>query len=202
MSEIQRKKGLLVRLLAASVVGLAIAGTAYLCAYYELRWHFDFDARFDSRKLRRMDEEIQEHRRKTGHLPLNLAELKEGPYRRNDSGQPMDRYNRLHHYRIEGDGYELFSFGRDGQLGGVGLDAEIYPNGPNQPATLYQFSFDLPTEGPQQTCILAGVCAGLVCLLQTRQRGWGIFFMRLGGTAVGAVLAAIAISVVHIPSGH
>ena len=191
-----RNRSLLLRVIAAVAVGSAIAGTAYLCAFYELRWNFWYhnSKGYASFQVRYIQSEIEEYRKEKGHLPANLEMLHERGWK--------DAWNRPLHYEVEGDSYKLFSYGQDGEPGGEGPDADIFADRPPQPPTLYQFTFDLSTEGVQQSCILAGVCAGLVCLFQTRKRGWGVFFARLGATAVGAVLAAIAISVLHVPTGH
>jgi hypothetical protein len=108
-------------------------------------------------------------------------------------------------YRVEGDSYTLYSFGRDSRLGGEGLNADIYPSSEGRPLelpTLRQFTFNLPTEGIQWTCFLAGVCASLVCLQPSRNRSGAGFLARVGATAIGAVLLAIFLSALHLPSGH
>jgi hypothetical protein len=193
---IKRNRDLLLRLLAALAVGLAIASTAYLCAFYELRWSF-WHASLEGyawSKVRLAAREIEEYRKEKGRLPANLEELRKGGWN--------DVWDRPLHYEVEGDSYKLYSYGRDGVPGGEGPDADIFADRPPEAPTIYQFTSEMPSEGVQCSCILAGVCTGLVCLLQSRKQGRAVFFGRLIVTAIGAVLAAIAISIVHIPSGH
>jgi hypothetical protein len=184
------------RLIAALAVGSAIASTAYFCAYYELKWAFwQYSSEgYAWSVVWRGRAEIEDFRKAKGHLPADLKELREGEWN--------DMWNRPLHYEVEGDSYKLYSYGRDGEPGGEGLDADMYANTRPKPPTLHQFTFDYETKGIQATCFLAGVCAGIIRLLQKRKRGWGVFLMRLGATAIGAVIAAMVIGILHIPTGH
>jgi hypothetical protein len=199
------------RLLAAGAVGLVVAGTAYICAYYDQRGHLNYRfLEWDTQhELDSLQEAIEKHRRATGHLPADLAELDEVKgqrrFRVDADGRVVDVWKHPYQYRVEGDGYTLYSFGWDGRPGGAGRDADIYPTSAGRPAelpTLRQFTFDLPTRGVQLTCFLAGVCAGLICLLPPRHRRRTAFLARVGATVVGAILTAVVISYLHIPTGH
>ena len=193
---IKRNRGLLLRLLGALAGGLAIASTSYLCAYYESRWIFWNHTMegYSWSKVRLAMREIDEYRKEKGRLPANLDELHKGAW--------IDAWDRPLHYELEGDRYRLYSYGRDGESGGVGPDADIFSDRQPEAPTLYQFTFEMHAEGVHCGCILAGVFAGLVCLLQSRKHGWDTFFLRLGVTAIGAFLAAIAMSALHVPTGH
>ena len=199
------------RLLAALSAGVAIAGTAFIGAYCEMGGapNYRRGEWFTRHELDDLREAVERHRQATGRLPANLADLKEvkgrDRYKHHADGGPLDAWDRPHQYRVDGDGFALFSFGRDGLRDGVGLDADIYPTlagRPQEMPTLRQFAFELPTDGIRFTCIMAGVCGGLICLIQSRRRGGFELLAFAGATMVGAVLVAVFISFLHIPSGH
>ncbi len=217
MSKRNRVRDVVGLLLVSTAVGLVIASTAYLCAYYTQR---DQWSKLDSDELDRVVEvrtrhelvnlqkAIEEYRQADGSLPANLSELEEvkGQHRFqvDADGQVMDPWKHPYQYRIAGESFILYSFGRDGQPGGDGFDADIYPTSvrvPIEPPTLREFTFDHPTKGVQWTCFLAGLCASLVCLLPSRNRRGTAFLARVCGTAVGAFLIAVVISSLHT-SGH
>jgi hypothetical protein len=196
------------RLLAAAAVGLAAASTAYLCAYSNMRDHSNY--RLDDyvqHELNMLEEAVEKHRRTTGRLPASLTELEgvKDRHRLNGAGQVIDMWEHPFQYRVEGETFTLYSLGREGRSGGEGLDADIYPSSAGRPIespTLRQFTFDLPTRGVQLTSLLAGVCAGLVCLRSSRNRRGVGWLALVVATALGAVLIAVVLSFLHIPTGH
>ncbi|MFT3883149.1 MAG: type II secretion system protein GspG [Gemmatales bacterium] len=189
------------RLLVAFVVGLFIAFTSYLCAYFNQRGAYGL-VTGEPFSIRHVQHAIETHREKAGRWPTSLAEVEDLKDRLNDQGQFLNPWNHPYQYRVEGDKYELYSLGKDGQPGGEGLDADLQARNRPEPPTLRQFTLDLPTGGVLAACILSGVCAGLFCLMQKRDLSRRSFYLRLGATAIGAILLAVVISVLHIPSGH
>ena len=73
---------------------------------------------------------------------------------------------------------------------------------PPEVPTLRQFTFELPTKGVQRTCILAGVCATLVCLLVTRSRRGAGLLSRMAVIVIGAIIIAVALSALQLPMSH
>jgi hypothetical protein len=211
MRERNRLLSVIGRLLVAAVVGLVVAGTAYLCTYFDQRSWPQYRTREEStqRKLDSLHLEIERHRRTTGRLPADLADL-EGVHRYRHfaidaAGRVVDLWDRPYHYRVEGDAFVLFSLGADGQEGGFGRDADLYPTTVGRPPelpTLRQFTLDLPTKALQRTCIAAGIGAALVCVLVTRSRRGTNYVGRVAATMVGFFLAAIAITSLQIPPPH
>ncbi|MBY0457808.1 MAG: type II secretion system protein GspG [Gemmataceae bacterium] len=197
------------RSLVAAAVGVAVAGTAYLGAYFERGSHpnYRWTEIMTQSSLDDIQKAVEEHRQVTGRLPASLSEMPSLKDRHGTDadGRFVDLWGHPFRYQVEGEDFTLCSFGRDGRPGGDGLDADIYPTSagrPFQPPTLRQFTFDLPTVAVQETCFAAGVCAALVCLLPSRNRRGVGFFARVGVTAVGAVLVAVVLSALHVPSGH
>jgi hypothetical protein len=199
------------RLVVAAAAGSIVAGTAYLCTYLDQRGQSEYRTRelTTQDKLDSLQYEIEKYRRTTGRFPTDLAEL-EGVrffrhYAVDHEGRVVDLWNRPYHYRVESDGFELFSLGADGQEGGVGRDADLYPTIAGRPLelpTLRQFTLDLPTRVLQRTCIAAGVGAALACLLVTRSRRGTNYLGRVAATMVGFFLVAIAVASLQIPPPH
>jgi hypothetical protein len=157
--------------------------------------------------------EIETYRAQFGKLPASLADLgleKKERFHLDGEDEPVDAWNRPLHYEIKGDSYDLYSLGRDGHPGGFGLDADLYA-GKSNPETerlpLGQFASAYGNEGIKVVCILAGVLAFPICLLGVKNRAkdhfsWVTLLGNLGLTAFFAVMAAVAICVLHLPTGH
>ncbi len=215
MSRSDELRGLMLRILLCLATAAVISVTAYLCAWFEYRGfpYFQWQQHDTRDRLEELRAEIERYRETNGHLPTSLAELevvKEKKVRVDDEGRPVDSWHRPFHYQVDDGGYDLYSLGRDGRVGGFGLDADLHA-GKRDPATelptLWQFTTQLNTEGIQLSCILAGVLAFPLCLLGIRRgatnRVSPIKVLVVHGvTAVFAVLTAVVISVLHLPSGH
>jgi len=210
MTRRDRVRRVVLRLLAAAAVGVATTGIAFVCAYFNQSGHSNYwDLQWSTRlTLDEIEKVIEAHRRASGRWPATLAEVDEVRSHsrfRAEGREVVDWWGNAYQYRVEDDRITLYSFGRDGRPGGDGLDADIYPTSTGRSSsqpTLRQFAFDLPTGGIWSACGLAGVCAALVCLLPSRNLSRAEFLARVAATAVGAVVAAVAISYLHIPSGH
>jgi hypothetical protein len=166
------------RLVLGLATAIAVSGTAYLTAWqslrgYDLLRHGQFATRRDLEVLR---SGIERHGNATGSLPARLADLDEVKtegVRVDDAGEVVDYWLHPYQYRVEGDNYTLFSYGRDGQLGGTGLDTDLYAGEEHHPGeclTLWQFTTAWGVGGIQVTCILAGLVAFPLCFLQGRER--------------------------------
>jgi hypothetical protein len=157
--------------------------------------------------------EVERYRVANGRLPTSLAELeavKEHKVPLDDEGRPLDSWQRPFHYEVNDGSYDLYSLGRDGRAGGFGLDADLHAGKRDlatELPTLWQFTTQLDTEGIQLSCFLAGLLAFPLCLLGVTRGARGrVSPARIvvvhGLTALFAVLTAVVISVLHLPSGH
>ena len=117
------------RLMLCLATAIVISATAYLCAWYNFRcfWYFrPLEAVVTRSLLHELQDQITDYQRKNGHLPATLAELEEVKNRSlriDRAGLPVDGWERPIHYEVQGNSYELYSLGRDGQPGGTGPDA-------------------------------------------------------------------------------
>jgi hypothetical protein len=89
----------------------------------------------------------------------------------------------------------------------------VYPQVPGQSEqlpTLWQFAFEMQTEGMMAACLLAGVFAGLVWVVAVREpvevgKTWPRLLVALAAmtvTFIVSLLAALFMSALHLPSGH
>jgi hypothetical protein len=204
------------RLVAAVLVAAVVASVAYYCAWRNYRKWEGFRGLQDmtERELDHVQERVELERAVTGKLPGALAEIRDWELvavHLDERKQPVDVWWNAIQYETNGDRFVVYSFGRDGRPGGDGLDGDLYPRSSGRPrpvATLWQFTADPEARGIQTSCVLAGAFAGLVCLLPAHDRrhctrpSWGRFLIRIAVTAVAAVVGALVISVLHLPTGH
>ena len=195
---------------------LIISATAYLCAY--LNYCNNIFHRSPQR-LTRIDlellrQDLERHKQKTGDWPAALTDLnvvKEKHVRVDEAGRPVDHWGRPIQYKLKDRVYVLFSYGRDGAPGGVGQDADLFAGQPDpapEPPSLWEFTTMPDALLTQVPCILAGVVAFPLLLLQAKGRPGNRptvakIVVANVVTAFFAILAALMIATLHlIPGGH
>ncbi|ODT96366.1 MAG: hypothetical protein ABS79_08060, partial [Planctomycetes bacterium SCN 63-9] len=152
-----------------TAIGLAMALTAYLCAYYNFRdsdnYHRDQD--YALRQLAEWKKAIDVYHQKNGKYPRDADELKQGPPPlswMDDRAFPPDPWDHPYQYLPKGNGYAILSWGRDGKSGGEGFDHDLAVTDRSQIGdgvswrqsvdvpTLRQFTTDYPTHGMRLPC--------------------------------------------------
>src|SRR5438552_1279463 len=113
MADPMNRRRLAVRLLLAFTIAALVSATAYLCAWYQYRgFHYYLLEQQETRKiLDLLREDIEVHRKLTGNLPAQLADLECVKAERvpvDAAGRPRDMWGRPFQYRIEADGYSVF----------------------------------------------------------------------------------------------
>jgi hypothetical protein len=197
-------------LLLGFATALVVAATAYLCAWYRFRdsEHFNYEQAITRRSLDLLRAEIEDFRKTKGKLPATLPDLnaKQDVV---DTRRFLDGWGRPFEFQVEGDNYRLFSYGRDGAPGGRGFDADLYSDqkGVSEPFTFWEFATDPQTMGLRVGCILAGVIAFPLCLLQSNPRTGerprlAKVLAANAVTAVFCILAALVMASLHIQPGH
>lgn len=205
----------MVILLLCLATALAISATAYLCAWTHYRsLNVHGFARNTWMDLERLRKDIDDYKATTGHWPARLTDLpavKEHNVHLDNAGNPVDSWDRPLHYRVEGESYTLFSYGRDGQAGGFGQDADLYAGrvlSEEQRPTLWQYSHTRDALPALIASVMAGVVAFPIFLLNARGKegkrpSLVMVLLANAVTAVFAVLAAVMISGLHVvPGGH
>jgi len=223
-----------IRLILCFITAIVISSTAYICAWYESRDYELFFPEQDHTRstIKGRSEDIQKYQKAHGKLPATLAEL----YPKMDSQATMvaigggaaaatlavlfpkmdsqrenvrrltDGWQRPLIYEVRNEEFDLYSYGRDGKPGGIGLDADIHsaqPWTPEHRLTLWQFSNAWGVAGIQTVCLLTGAIAfPLYFAIGKRQTPKRPSLLRVLVTVVFSILAAVAMSVLYLPSGH
>jgi general secretion pathway protein G len=216
-----RAKNRLLRLLACAAVGVAMAGTTYVCAYRGMRHASPFEDRHRGafQSVIHLKGVLEDFHKEKGRYPERLAALNGGlpEYLQPDSsGQILDPWKHPYEYRSDGQSYTLRSLGIDGQPGGPGLARDVdareiileegsYPFRYHVRPTFWQYTFDLETTKPTMlVCALAGVFASVACFVTPRDRrlGLGGTIGSLLGTLLACFVVTMLIAILHTPSHH
>jgi general secretion pathway protein G len=203
------------QLILCLVTAVVVGSTAYICAWLSLGnyWLFTGKQGTTRTELSLLSDAIEKYRQKNGHLPAELTDLDRettSVLLPDQRGWPCDFWSRPFHYDVNGDSYDLYSLGRDGQPGGDGLDADLHADRIDlwtEKLTLRQFTEETRTGGIRATCFLAGAIALPLCLLgikkSTLERASRAkTFFRYVVTVLFTLVMAVVISVLHLPTGH
>jgi hypothetical protein len=204
------------RILLCLATSLVVAGTAYTCAYLNYRklatpTESTEPTRADLETLRQA---IESYKATTGHLPKYLSDLPVVKDRKVQTKEefPVDQWGFPIRYEVTDGAFKLYSNGKLGKPGGIGSYAQLVAGAPDPaagpPPTFGQFLTEPKTFLLQAACILGGVAAFPLCLLQARAKGGkrptlGQAVVLNLVTAVFATFAALVIGMLHIiPGGH
>jgi general secretion pathway protein G len=173
-SRIGRQSGrLTARLLLSLATAVLVFVTAYFCAWkmYYLRHGLEYQTTRSFLDL--LSSEVEEYRQSHGKLPDRLEDLevvKDQEFPKNEAGQAMDYWRNPFQYEVQDDKYEIYSYGRDGKPGGIGLDADLFAGGRLPFPTLLQFATLPDAFGTFMLCLLSGLVAFPICLLHGMEK--------------------------------
>ena len=207
------------RLLASTAVGLAMAGTTYVCAFLELRQETgrprSHEAAFHALGL--LKDALESFHKENGSYPESLAELKDKVafLEFEPSGELLDPWHHSYQYASQGESYTLLSLGYDGQPGGVGLATDVDARAvtgkdgayefPNLGApTLWQYTFDCDTRPIKNVCVLSGIFAFVACLVSLRNEQVHVVtrVTRLVTTLAACLFVTLILNLLHLASKH
>lgn len=208
----------LYRFVIASCVGFIVTALAILVAWQSVRDSMQVRPQqwYTQLVLREIDDAITAYQQKSNGLPRSLGELrtveKEGrlQFRFDENGVILDGWHRPFLSTFDGTNFVVTSYGRDGKPGGTGPDCDL-TNKNRHPResllTFLQFVCDRSLRGMVGTCVVCGVLAFFLSLLTVKpldltRRGRFVLARKLVATVIGAVIVAVIISALHIPSGH
>jgi len=207
----------------ASTAGIIVAFLSTIAAW--LQWgrldnvrYAQADTKFDLRHAARA---VEEYREQEGKLPDDWSDLEipfdtDGPYKsyhivHPELGTLHDCWDRPIEYTTDGETFQLKSFGQDGKPGGRGLDYDLTHDNLNASEsfpTYYQFLFECSTEGILITsCLASGIITFFMTLVIAeskrlyRKKAIRII-IDFAITAIGALVVALILSILHIPTGH
>ena len=164
---------LVARLTVAAVTAVLVSVLVYLGVWTTLRQAvvmggFGCGSRITVMKndFFQIRQALSKFSREHSRYPDSLNELPELK-----DWKPLDPWRRPYQYQKTGDGFRLFSLGRDGRVGGIGMDADI----DSDPAisidispTISQFLFEGASSGLLLSiALVASLCAGLALYLMS-----------------------------------
>ncbi len=159
--------------------------------------------------LRGISDAVRAYHQAYGAIPASLSDLaglENGYSWVNPNGPTLDGWGRPFIYLREESGFEVLSFGRDGQPGGVGLDADLSTSdlkGRAPLPTLGQFLFELPTGTIVSWCLATGALGAILTfyLVRSPRVSWSLMG-KIGATVLAAGVVAGWMMFLHIPTGH
>jgi hypothetical protein len=197
----------------ALLVGASVAVVSFVTAWLETRGAPGFTVqqiitRFD---LARIQSALEAYQQASNAPAPSLATLKGFTNLSNrTSGELLDGWERPYHYESNEAGAIVFSYGRDGEPMGVGLDYDLTTRDPRAKESLptfRQFLYDLRTGKMQGVSILSGLVAFFLTLFSARKLTFSIrsillFAFKIGIVIIGATSVAVILSALHVPTGH
>jgi hypothetical protein len=163
-----------------------------------------------ARDAHQLQELLDQYVKRHGRYPDRLAEVVSSD---EEARHYVDPWKNPYQYEKTDKGFRLFSLGRDGKPGGIGLDADFDLTNTSLPAlqvTLLQFLFE--GEGSGRLFVIAlsaSACAWLMCFLlavlpqQPSMISWPRFLMSVLVTTVAAFfVAGCLIAIYLVGSGH
>lgn len=202
----------------AMLCGATVYVVLMVAAWYNLRGYVC--RRQDQTRLilRILRGDIATFRKQNNALPRVLTDIPDfDRFGAVAGGPPVDAWNNLIDYSRAGESYELISYGRDRQPGGVGLDADLFDDDRNREQTQVTFAqFFTETdmsEVARGRLEIAGLIAGAMVSfmtfrslreIDTSQKPLNpIRFVRHLLAIMGiAILVGSFLLVLHIPIGH
>ena len=113
----------------ALVCGLVVYAILNITAWRQLGGHVNVCRRqgFTQRWLWIVGNQIQAFAKERGRLPEKLEDLPDlASISNTDDGPLQDESGSPIQYLVDGDSFQLFSYGRDRMPGGIGLDADLH----------------------------------------------------------------------------
>jgi hypothetical protein len=218
------------RLIVSLAAGLLVLWIATAVSFQQYRASAEYlFQRYTLRYLLNTEDAVETYRREHHALPKTLGDLSPiSGVARDASRGPVDRWFHPLHYQIEGDRYQIVSYGRDGKPGGIGLDFDlsgdqvtkdrrnstiIFRLPPQSRATFWQFltANGLQWGGSGGMMALTDVLTGLVAFVLAFQvlgraardpRGSVSIALELIVGLGATLVLGFIITLVHVPSGH
>lgn len=200
-----------IRLLLVALVALAVSGFALLVCAKALSVDLAHGQRETEFTLEYLRSALDQYRAPAHAWPERLDQIGPEAWPPLVSRPPVDGWGRPLHYQVRGEGYRLWSEGRDGRPGGSGLDAdpEVRQSGPTiwYMPTVGQFLGDPQARGAIASCLASGLLAGLISLLPSRparlaRSSRKALVSKLLALVAGSLLIAFWLAMLHLPSHH
>lgn len=152
---------------------------------------------------------VREFQREHNRLPTSISEIEGGVGTlRRDFNDPWGRPLKL---AISDKEFLVTTYGRDGQPGGIGLDADLSTDNLSPPEanlTLQQYLFEIDSSSVWLSCALCGLLAAVLTWRESRPqnspfRTWLTPVIRLTVWGVLSIYVGSVIAATHlVPNGH
>jgi hypothetical protein len=197
------------RPIAVGVTGLLVFTITYLACWAQLgdvKTMNPHPFHIEQMRLELLSQSLTEDAMVRGQFATSLGELKGL-----ESQSRQDSWRHPYHYQRTDTDFELAALGRDGELGGVGLDADIYLGDdlelPKFRLTLQQFLFE--ARGSGALFLAAVVSSALTASIwfvpggkdTPRNLIGSLTITIIAGSLVAGVLAVLYVALAQ-PSGH
>lgn len=216
--------GVVVRTMKAHVLIAILSGITVFCVLYVAAWHNLRGMRNVCRRqdetrfmLRSVSAQLEEYQVDNGKFPESLAELEKRQAGLDERGHATDGWGRPLRYRLGEKSYTLYSLGRDGAIGGLGLNADLYHDGRTRDLSLPTFHQYVTTRDTREidkgrfvfAGTLAGAIVSVVVFRSLRDLCAGTntlspvpLFLSVVVVTVLACAVGIFLLPLHVPSGH
>ena len=203
------------RVATSLLSGLLVVAAGLISGWSEARGMsvYTLRPRWSHAQLQDLERAILAHRVTHGALPVELAALappaRSPSWGVDDSGRPIDAWQRPIHYSVREDGtFLLISYAQDGEPGGVGLDSDLTPDPRTLAAcrrTYADVRGDAELDAVLHGSLLAGALTALIAYglgRPTRTSPYARIGASLVVVTVGAMGLAAVLAVLDLPSGH
>jgi hypothetical protein len=208
------REHLFLRFLIAGCVWLTVSGisidTGIKNAQGSMAWNEQRGTQWELQSLNKL---IIDYRQRSGLDPTNFEQIETAtnfvPWM--EDHKFVDHWGHPLVLSIEGGNTIITSYGRDGKPGGVGIDCDLTTKDPmpkEAVPTLQQFWENELLHPMILTALFCGALAALLSFVTVRvpdftSRGLIVLVLSLGATAVGSVIVAGMITILHLPAvGH
>ncbi len=204
----------------ALLCGVIVFVIMNLAAWYNLRGEMNVCRRqgFTRTTLQLITQELEKYQIEHEEFPNALTDVPNLPVSGSDpDGIDLDEWEHPIQYELTDSSFELFSLGRDGRPGGIGLDADIYHDGRNRELSLATFRqyfgesdrAEVDHGGFFMVSLIVGVMViyqtfVLLDDLGTFEKSWSPVKFILYCIAIVCIASLVGVLLLplHIPSGH
>ena len=214
MADSAKLRSWLWRIAVSIGVGVAVFVTAELASWIQQREAGvgSIAQRMTYSRLRSLEGFISRYADEHDGLPERLADLWKQDQDRGGIWHLQDEWRNDIVYEQSNGDFVVYALGRDGQLGGIGLDADLYPDRRNAQAArvpLEQFWSGTETGGNRSFCTLLGLTLAIsfFATMTTFRSDFDpasrrVMLATAAAVVVGATIVAYFVTPFHIPSGH
>lgn len=160
-------------------------------------------------RIKEWDNAVRAYRRKNGALPKSLEQLYDG-FPQGHKPHFYDLWGGPFVYKVVGNRYQIISYGRDGQPGGLGEDCDLSNDYLNPPVSHLSY-LEFLTNPARMHATVASLICGIIAFLagwatvgklEMTPAGYTALAIKLSFTLVATLFITCIVVMLHVPSGH